>query len=183
MWEDLAETLVIQPTLGSPLSKPQDKDLELLEKQSGFQLPVSFREFVKRFGPGEIGRYFRIYSPRCGKKVSQADLYEYVQSFENNRIALAKCFKEEGLIRRMVPFSDTIGGDVIAWDPEDVTDATTHEYGIYLIPRSDTRVVRLVDSFEAFIEAVCLGKLFPKKVKVRNWKVFQEFVPYGSRSD
>ncbi len=37
--------------------------------------------------------------------------------------------------RRLLLFCKTTLNDYVGWEPEDVTDQTTHEYGIYLLGR------------------------------------------------
>jgi len=111
-----------------------------------------------------------------------ADLAVFQEEFKANRSCLAELFPEDApFYQRMIPFSDTLDGDVIAWDPDDKKDGKRTEYGIVVIPRVDTRILHLVNSFPEFIEEVCLGKLFAKKMRHPKWEVSREFTPLWRR--
>jgi hypothetical protein len=150
----------LSPRLGIVMATALQATLE----PSVIPLPAGYRDFVTAFGPGELGQYFRIYSPSHGSNISRANLDKYVDSFASNRTALAARLIEKELVMRMFPFSNTIGGDVIAWDPLNVIDNAAHEYGIYVIPRDRDEIIFLAGTFRSFVEDVCLGYAFAEKL-------------------
>jgi hypothetical protein len=137
------------------LPRPSDDDLNRYERESGFRLPLSYRAFVKVFGPGELGGDFRLRAPGYPDH-PHADLG---RSNAEIRAGLTKTFlslfNDPDRVARMVFFCAPGGGDWIGWDPEDIRDAELHEYGIYEI--GDEEMEKVADSFPQFIEEVCLG--------------------------
>ena len=179
MWQPLYETLQINPTLGMALPLPTQDDLDGFEQKYSMELPQEYQSFAIVFGPGEIGKWFRVYVPSAGKK-SLADLATLQESFTTNRKALADCFPDDAAFyNRLIPFADSLDGDVIGWDVEDAKGGKGGEYGIYVITRGDTRILHLVNSFREFIEEVCLGNLFAKIMHYPKWEACREFTPYG----
>lgn len=58
--------------------------------------------------------------------------------------------------RRLLLFCNATN-DFFGSDPEDVTDRTGPEYGIYQLDRYDTRVLRLATTFAGFVLDYCFG--------------------------
>jgi hypothetical protein len=81
----------------------------------------------------------------------------------------------------MVPFSDTIGGDIVVWDPEDVKNDQESEYGIYVLPDDSDRITFLTDSFSSYVTDMCLGSGFDVIAHDPAWAPPQEFVPFGRK--
>jgi hypothetical protein len=158
-WQRLYDSLEIH---GLPagsrikaLPRPSDEDLDRYERESGFRLPLSYRAFIKVFGPGELGGDFRLRAPGYPDD-PYADLgrtnAEIRAGFTETFLSF---FDDPERVSRMVFFCAPGGGDWIGWDPEDVRDAELREYGIYEI--GDEEMEKVADSFPQFIEEVCLG--------------------------
>jgi hypothetical protein len=158
-WQRLYDSLEIRELPADSrikaLPKPSDEDLDLYERESGFLLPLSYRAFIKVFGPGELGGDFRLRAPGYPDD-SHADLG---RTNAEIRAGLTETFlsffTDPERVARMVFFCAPGGGDWIGWDPEDVRDARLREYGIYEI--GDEQMEKVADSFPQFIEEVCLG--------------------------
>ena len=121
MWTKLYDSLSISELDGERLPKPSEQSLALFELTSGIRLPVSYREFTKVFGIGELAGYFRIAAPLEVK--SEYNLDEY------NKIAhgdpaeeLWAIYAPSAIIEKMLFFGETIGGEMFAWDTTKVTD-------------------------------------------------------------
>ena len=77
-------------------------------------------------------------------------------------------------------FGSTIGGDIVGWDPKDVTDPKGPEYRINFVARHH-RGIPVAGSFAEFVSEICLGK---KLFKLCGWQEPpddyppREFLPY-----
>ncbi len=182
MWKRLQKKLTIKPTYGTPVRKPRDSQLDRFEAEYEFKLPKSYREFVKLFGAGILDGYFRIYSPAHGGTVETLDLVAEWESMRENLDWLAnETFPESSpLLSRAVPFSGTINGDIIVWDPAEKTNSRSHEYTIYIIPRDiGEEITKVADTFREYIEDCCLGDKLAQLFDYSNWDSIWEFVPFG----
>lgn len=178
MWEQLTKSLDVRQPPGQALSKPTDATLDKFESAHKFKLPPSYREFVKVFGPGEIGGYFRIYAPGYGK--SGADLGRFVKEIRELEEVFRDRFRQKvRFIKRMVPFADTLGGDIIVWGPSEITDPSS-EYSIYMIFEDRDKIAELARSFPAFVQDVCLSDSFGTLVGDPNYKALRQFIPFGT---
>jgi len=142
-------------------------------------LPASYRDFVQVFGPGEIAGYFIVFAPGYPNRRS-GSLTHFIDVNRGKEIheALIEVYDDEEFINRMLPFGSTIGGDLIVWDPDDVRDKRKQEYGVYILPDDQTKIVYLASSFQEFVEKVCLGDGFCV-IAGPDWTADQEFSPFG----
>jgi len=90
--------------------------------------------------------------------------------------------EKENAYGRFIFFSGTIGGDVVGWDPLDLTNKEGPEYRVYFIARLG--IARPVSaSFREFISQICLANNLNKicgwkePPDAENWPP-QEFLPY-----
>src|SRR4051812_18971898 len=79
VWVTLSERLEAAVCPGYVIDRPSPAELDAAlddyEARSGFRLPASYREFMHKFGPGELAGYFRISGPipsRLRGKVPEA---------------------------------------------------------------------------------------------------------------
>lgn len=177
MWDELKKDLTIVAPLEGAGRRAAPAALDRFEKKYGFKLPASYRAFVETFGPGELGRYFRIHAP--GYPGREIDLGEYVEGMRQSADMFAEIYGDADLVARMVPFGDTIGGDVIAWDPRALTPKTADEYPIVFLPRDQQKVRPMAPTFPQMVADVCLDKSFGKLVNDPNYEVVREFQPYA----
>lgn len=161
MWDSLRDRLGIVEG-DDVVPRPSEPALDRYEAATGFKLPQSYRQFVRTFGPGELGQVFTVYSP--GYPDSGIDLGRMNQAFrktasfdKRSDADPARSHDDPRRARRLVLFAHDIGPDYYGFDPEAVRDAEAHEYGIYAVMHSDPRVVNIAGSFREFIEEYCLG--------------------------
>jgi hypothetical protein len=127
-------------------------------------LPAGYKAFIRQFGPGEVGGFFRIFGPKIPGFVDWGnDILAEIKDWREPDTAWTDVAPPE-LVARLLCFSTSIGGDAFFWDPEDVRNAKRHEYGIYVWPhgRNIGSVTDVAGSFKEFIEQVCLGSAFDK---------------------
>lgn len=168
MWKSLYQRLVTDEGLElvRPPEEKIDAALKRIEGELGIRLPASYAAFIREFGPGEIGGYFRIYGPPIpGFRDCGNDILEENRSWRDPDGMWAES-GDPKLVARLVCFSTTIGGDACFWDPEDVRNSRTHEYGIYVLSRGsmDMKVRDAAGSFKEFVERHCLANEFVKIV-------------------
>lgn len=173
-WQALYDRiLIIYPEM-TYVAKPTRAAIADFEKKCKFVLPNSYCDFIRVFGPGRIGARFRLYAPgylstlnyKCDLSVFNTDF----QSWNKDLGLNPTTYKDEPLIRRLVVFSKTIGGDIIGWDPQDVRDEAAREYGIYYWPYGCKDVSLIATSFKSFIKEFCLGVGY-----FRFWKMKPEW--------
>ena len=149
--------------------------VDILEKSIHQKLPKSYREFMLAFGPGEIAEYFRIYGPT--KKKGQGDIRAFMEMNRQIVDVQIETFGDTGFIERMIPFCDTIGGDVIVWDPSKPIGCDD-DYVIYMLPNDRNSIIKLATNFRDFVMKVCLSKTFGEIIGDPEFnvsKVFRSF--------
>jgi hypothetical protein len=138
---------------------PIAAELEGYEVKSGFALPRSFREFATTFGAGTIEpgdwRFAvpGIPDPFGGRYTDPTSLTRWFM--QGREGTLADEYDDTVRARRLVLFCSNESYDFFGWDPLDVTEPESHEYGIYLLGRYDTRVLRLAKRFRRFVLDYC----------------------------
>lgn len=179
MWQELSSTLTLKKPDGTPVKKPTASGLSKFEAKHGLKLPASYREFIQIFGPGDLGAYFRIYAP--GYPGTIADLDAFIEMIRDSEDIYIDTFgkKNAAFIRRMLPFSDTIGGDIIVWDPKTVSSGADHEYHVFMLPDDQETIVELAPDFKTFVLDTCLGPKFGKIVRDPNYQVVRQFMPFA----
>lgn len=151
VWDDLERRLEVHYTSGDEVGKPKPEDLDQFEQESGFRLPVEYREFALTFGPGTFGRGWQFSTPG----------FSDIQSYENIS-RLNKRFHSQGLYPGFFLFcgkEDFHGW--FAWNSEDVTDPDKHEYGIYLLLNDPP--VKVASTFHEFVMFYALGGVFERQ--------------------
>jgi hypothetical protein len=169
VWESLPEQLEVPAYAGYVLDRPSAAELDTAmsdyEARAGFRLPATYREFLHRFGPGELAGYFRISGPipaRLRGQVAEAFDIDAQRAMLDDPEGYWAEAVAPTLTRRLVLFAETVGGDWLFWDIDDVRDSARAEYGVYGFSRGDRHRGELVaNSFATFITDVCLGRGFP----------------------
>jgi len=150
------QLVVIEPAQGRVIPKPTDKDLTAFEKSSGVKLPKSYRAFAIRFGAGELGGYYRIAVPLSTKNdYDLAQFNETAHGPEEDELWDGTAPPE--VIKRIVFFGETIGGEMYAWDPGESRDKKKNEYAILYFPRGD-KAREVAGTFSDLLQNVWLKK-------------------------
>jgi hypothetical protein len=176
VWQSLYDSLEIVLRRGSErVPPPDDASLDQFERVHGAPLPASYREFVKVFGAGELGGFFRIRAPGYPAG-SDASLDGFNRRMHAGDDAQTERF------RRLVYVAGVNGGETVAWDTGDVRSASPHEFGICLRTRDD-KLLELAGSFAEFVMRICLTTGLDEAwrragVEVEDeWPVQRVFVP------
>src|SRR5262249_54790452 len=106
MWEKFVKRVRIEGKKPVPSTA-----VTQFEKSHNVRLPTSYRKLVEDYGPGILSEYVRIYAPIDG--VSMDDLERFVKLIRKVSDTLIETYGNAPLIKRMLPFADTVGGDVI----------------------------------------------------------------------
>jgi len=167
MWDQLQSELHVVLPEGGRVPPPTDQMLNELEAAIQVSLPASYREFVKRFGAGELAETFRIAS--CGYPEQAnywlANMIDLNAQCHLDDVQLQNCGElTVGQAKSLVYFCATTDGTVIGWLPSQVTDHGNHEYRIYIRMRDD-KFFCMSDRFDQFINYICLGGGYDSKLK------------------
>lgn len=135
--------------------RPTLADVDAFQRRHKLQLPPSYVDFICQVGPGVFGNYFVIDAPLSGYR--GRGLNRKIKH-ERGNDTLAAVYRDRPFIDRMIPFGDTIGGDIFAWDPKDVARRSPLEYQIYVLPRDRSQIIPIANSFPQFIRQVCFGR-------------------------
>lgn len=136
-----------------------DDELDTVESQLSLRLPSSYREFMKRFGPGELERWVRLDPITPGLKGH----YTLAQNTTASRELNGEGQNRNAMwLGRVVYFASSAGGDSYVWDPEEVTRTKPHECQFYYLRRgSEAKPRPAGKTFAEFIQWV--------EADVRSW--------------
>jgi len=129
-----------------------DAVLDELEALLGTRLPRSYREFVKRFGEGELEHWVMLHRamPSNEDGISVASHTRDHRDFVSRE---AVYYPNAPFLLRLVYFASSGGGDTYAWDPVDVTCSEPHECQFYYLPRlGEVNPVLAGRSFAEFLQ-------------------------------
>lgn len=137
--------------------------LNALEVRIGLPLPVSYRAFLRIFGPGRLAQAFTIYAPGY----RNAPVVDFLEN-EGWQPTVSRLRGNSPLVTRLVAFGDYLGHrGLFAWHRDVVTDEATHEYQVYFVPRNpDEPIIPVSDSFATWVEVEVLGSAFYPKIGV-----------------
>jgi hypothetical protein len=158
-WKQLYDSLEIEIAPGTPKGvKPTQAMISEYEVATGFKLPLDYREFIQVFGPGELGRVFRIKAPGYPTLGYPTDLGAFNSSFDEFRHDPTKLgvYERQEQFKRLHFFAATDAGEAIAWGPN-YHDVDRDDYWVYILLRSSNAPELLAVSFKKFIFDVCLG--------------------------
>jgi hypothetical protein len=137
--------------------------LKRFAKAKAFKFPISYAYFIRKYGPGEVNRFARIFAPQ-----SERDCLLSMDSLWNELIEFESC---EFFGTNLVPFARSVGGEVFFWKA--TTRRADGEMPVYVSGRSQSDPRLFAKSFFGFFRAVCEGK----KLEICRSYTFQ---PYGS---
>jgi SMI1-KNR4 cell-wall len=170
VWSQLPQRLKLLVRDGETLSRPSPAELDAAlddyEARVGFRLPVSYREFMHWFGPGALSEWFQFCGPIPARFRGQvADVYDIDKQremLEEPEGYWASSVSPE-VLRQLVLFASTEGGDWFFWDTADVRSKAGREYGIYGHAHSNSggKVELIAPSFKALVTEVALGERYP----------------------
>ncbi len=186
-WKDLYHSLQIEEPADAPKAdKPTLATIRAYEERTGFRFPNDYVEYIQVFGPGVLGREFRILAP--GYESCLPEESNYIDLYRNHSFS-SQPITEEWLIKilgieninkmqRMHHFSSTFEGESISWDPNDPTewdpyepqDPTAHDYKVFIWLRDRSNPELIANSFVDFVNDVCLGNAYAQFFRpYRKW--------------
>ena len=170
VWTQLPGRIETLVRKGQAIDKPPPSELAAAlddyEARTGFRLPKSYREYMEWFGPGALSSWFQICGPipaRLRGRVARVyDIDRQREMIEDPDGFWASSVSPE-VLRRLVLFASTEGGDWFFWDAADVRSKAAHEYGVYghAHGRDGGEVELVAPSFKAFVTDVALGDRYP----------------------
>ena len=166
MPKPLAPTLRVRGT-PRPLTA---KDVARFAGIAGVPLPAGWRTFVTKNGPGELAGYVHLRGMAKRRGVTLT-LPQLVEIYRDNLDVYVDQYgaKEKARLARLVPFGDTIGGDVIAWDPGPRPPGEEPvEYRVLLLRHGARKILEVAPTFDAFV-AACVSPAFGKLVGDPEW--------------
>lgn len=155
-WRELYDELEI---LGQRRRKriATERTIKRFEKEAGISLPAGFREFAQVFGAGELCGYYRFCVPLGRKDYCDLATFNAVQ-----QVSVEDGVWEEyaslDVLRLLLFFGSTIGGELFAWSTDEVTDADANDYAIYRFSDRPPRR-RVAKLFAEFFERCRRSKL------------------------
>lgn len=150
-WERLFDTMIIYRYPGEAFVPPTDNELDSLEMQLDTRLPYTYREFMKRFGPGELKGWVRI-EPIAAKKRGHRRTVLDMTTASRQFASEPGHYSNGKWLSTLVYFASSGGGDQYAWDPAVVTSRRSYECQFYYLPRlREERPVPAGDTFWRFI--------------------------------
>ena len=117
--------------------------------------------FICEVGGGTAGQYFQIYCPNTRPR--DISLEKHCKEIQGNEVLIA-VYNEPALLQRFVPFGDTIGGDILGWDPATQRGRTRLEYDIVVLPRDARQSLVLANTFSDFVKNCIFGRRFEELV-------------------
>jgi hypothetical protein len=165
-WDSLLSQIEVRKWGDNYVSTPGPASLDEYEAATGSRLPESYRQFILRFGPGELAEKFTIAAPgysehRSSQRIDLAVMNRRFQDLPDDFFASG--WDDPRQARRLILFCERTGGaDYCGWDPEDVRDPAAPEYGIYALWHGDRRVMNVAGSFHEFIEDYLFGDNYLK---------------------
>jgi hypothetical protein len=153
-WERLFDTVKVHRDPKDVYVPPAtDAELDDLETQLGSQLPHTYREFMKRFGPGELNGWVRFDRVTGSKK-------DRGKTVAGRTDELREFFQEHGFdngewLSSLVFFASSGGGDFYAWDPSAVARSRSRECRCHMLPHGhEDRPVAVGNRFWQFVTRV-----------------------------
>lgn len=161
-WRHFTETVEIRGQRDKACSSAAIvKQIPQFEKEWNFRLPDSYKAFMEEFGPVSVAGGYQIMPPVGKKEFSDIASYNTsVRKFVKDNLSdMRKCKKWYPQLMRVIIFGSDYCGDNYAWDPLEVTNHTTCEYGVYYVVRESERwpPKKIADNFQEFIEEFLLG--------------------------
>jgi hypothetical protein len=150
-WAELFEQLQIVGRPRKPKVATPDSIAEF-ETSNDFKLPASYVEFATVFGAGELGGFFRFCVPLS--RNGNWDLATFHLEVYSHRHIWADSVSSREVVDDLVFFGSSVGGSMIAWRRDEVTNKKKHECKVYYLEQ-EAAAQLVADSFGEFF-SVCL---------------------------
>jgi len=163
-WIRQARIKIVRSSDWQYVQPASEQDLSRFEAESGMSFPDNYRELAGSVGPGSLANFFVFLTPYA--ELADLDLVAFnlqqQQKWKQANAQAGRC-RHLPQLQRMVCFCTNYMQQMFAWDPQDVTDADAHEYGIYFVSsRLERKPERVAGTFDEFIQEYCLGGGYEK---------------------
>ena len=155
MWENILNGMDVDTSM-CDISPADQKQLDDFEIQSGVKLPQSYRTFCTVFGAGELSECYRITVPGYSGEAAFVDLHN-LNSEMHVGLEWEEYSPDPKQFQRAIIFANDVARNIYFWDPSELTDAATSEYGFY-VKHEDWETKRLADTFWDLVNEVWLGE-------------------------
>lgn len=173
-WQEVLNRLEIRHP---PCRPAADDHIRRYEEETGFILPDSYKSFCRVFGPGMFELELDVAVPFYGKHRQHSEFFvlqETDRIWHNETEFTEYCTDPERYAR--ATFFASGYREYFCWDPQHITNAVEHEYGIYFV-RRNYEMGFAVATFEEFICDLCLGKKHEEFFCVEPEQVFMPCDP------
>ncbi|MBV9124836.1 MAG: SMI1/KNR4 family protein [Planctomycetes bacterium] len=162
-WERLYDGIRVIRRPDSVCAPPAtDAELDKVESEIGSRLPYSYREFLRRFGSGELQGWVRLNPITSRRKRTHWTVTSRTLELRDFFAKHSERLGNHQWLSGLVYFASSGGGDLYAWDPTHVTQTRLHECQFYLLLRHEEEEPFFAGtSFWRFIEWV--------EADVRSW--------------
>lgn len=163
MWNSLLSTFQIEGLITYPTYA--SGELQRYEREIGFALPQSYKNFCCAFGPGELVSPFSYEISAPGPE-NWASPYSIRSMHQSCREYSERCFHsfkdplDGERLQNAHFFSKDISAYYYFWNTAELTCKSTNEYAIYVIKRT-CKIFRLCDTFSEFVSRICLIEGIP----------------------
>lgn len=166
--------------LKEPVTQVDTVFLDNFRFSNGRGLPLSYREFAKKYGYGLLCNLFLIYVPLrkyCDSWSNQTKILKHTfnEFISNNWYLTLKPDGDETLIKNAVPFGKSENGDFLFWNI--LSEPQRDEFEIYITDFGGMGVLKIADSIDEFIESITANKLQPKISAIINHSLPAVFHP------
>jgi len=144
------------------VAKPTVESLSIAEVALGLKFPKSYRDFALHFGAGIVAGSFQIYAPLPKVyKFNGEPMYEIVyhnsvaaEMLNSCKLRVKKGRRYQSVDSQFCLFSIDNGGNVYAWNLNELTQQDAFEYRIYQIVHTD-EIYPYAITFEDFVKRSC----------------------------
>lgn len=154
------ELIKLVPPPFQPVDIGNDQDWLAIERKIGLALPTSYKNYISRYGSGQIGRFLWIYNPFSNDQninlLTQVDIVldvlRTVKAKHGESICPYAIFPEES---GLLPFGRTDNGDDLFW----LTEGNPEEWKIIIQATRSDKFEEHENNLESFLEKLISGNL------------------------
>jgi SMI1 / KNR4 family (SUKH-1) len=157
-WQAFYDTLDVSLETACSWPAPTLANLDAFEIQTGVKLPLSYRDFILVFGPGEFSSALRIAAPGYAHTGTTFDLTIVSQSYRYNPFDLSRSGlspDDRHRVQNLLYFGLAHGEEWLGWDTRDLRIPTENEYAIYRVDWRRDSISFVTNSFRDLVAAFC----------------------------
>jgi hypothetical protein len=142
---------VVRPGSSVCVPPATDAELDAVETQLGSRLPPSYRQFMKRFGCGELLRWVWLNGIDPSKK-GFLDIVRHTRSWRKGVEKYRDRYANAAWFTQLVLFGSNGGGDLYCWAPSAGSQSHPHEYPCYcMLHGEEENAIPVGETFWEFL--------------------------------